>query len=192
MPIKDFQCNIINGNFACWAKCQMSLLGNNVTLCLWPWVTLLPLGDIWCVTLHGSHHLYNISQQTHKLYKKCHNWSHVLCTEQNAILIHQQHMLSDYCTNYEQNQHILFCNITTNTHHLWIDCLNYSDWAQRQFYLCTPQTMVPDHTTKYEENPSSHHGGQMDGQMDWRTGRIHIVLILLLQSGECWAGNNKC
>ena len=53
--------------------------------------------------------------------------------------------------------------------------------------------MVPDHSTKYEENPASHHGGMhkdgltdgcRDGQMDGRSRLFLYSLIPLLQHRE--------
>ena len=60
LPIKDFWCDIINGDLACWATPPMSPLGNNVTLGLQPRATLLPLGDIGRVALQVSHHLITL------------------------------------------------------------------------------------------------------------------------------------
>ena len=60
LSIKDFWCDIINGNLA-W---PMSPLGSNVTLSLLPPAILFPQGDIGCVTLHDSHHLYIVIHST--------------------------------------------------------------------------------------------------------------------------------
>ena len=41
--------------------------------------------------------------------------------------------------------------------------------SQILFYM-HQRTMVPDHGTEYEENPSSYHGGMhKDGHPDWQT-----------------------
>ena len=69
-------------------------------------------------------------------------------------------MVLECCTKYEQDHHILPGDITTLS--LIIFCVHQ-------------QPMVPDHGTKYEENPANYHGGMCeDGHKDRRTGLISI------------------
>ena len=62
---------------------------------------------------------------------------------------HDQRIVSDNCTKYEQNHHTLLQDITTNTQNLQKNSNNYSNLAQRP--------MVPHHGTQYEYNPASHY-----------------------------------
>ena len=80
---------------------------------------------------------------------------------------HEQHMVPDYCAKYEQNHHILLCDITTLKMFEQMAIIT-TNLAQSQIVIYMHQwPIVPDHGTKYEENPPSYHrqmceGGQMD------------------------------
>ena len=79
----------------------------------------------------------------------------------------KQHIVHDKCTKYEQIHSI--SQQTLNIYEK--NCHNYSNLAHSQilFYL-HQQTMVPDHGTQYEENPSSHQWGMHeDGYLDRQT-----------------------
>ena len=104
--------------------------------------------------------------------------------------LHQQHIVPDYCTKYEQNQHILIY-ITTNTYtcNLWKKCHNYSNLEQNQFlYYVHQQPMVLNHGTKYEEKPSSH--PEECVKMDRQTRPIPIFLDAAIAErgiiNNCW------
>ena len=91
--------------------------------------------------------------------------------EQGMVHVH------DNCTKYEQN-HDNFSEIQQqSTQNLGKNCHNYSNLAQSQI-LCYmhQQPMVPNHSTRYEENPSTYHGGiSNDGQTDGQTGSVPII-----------------
>ena len=91
------------------------------------------------------------------VWKSVNNYSNL---EQSHILFykHKQHMIPDYCTNYEQN-HVILGDITINSTCMKNDC-NYLSLAQSQIQFY----MVSDHDTKYEENPPNHHRGITGGR----------------------------
>ena len=82
-------------------------------------------------------------------------------------------MIPDYCTKYEQNQHILLYHNEHNT----------DEKSAIIIYIWQPQqAMIPDHG----ENPSNHQGGMYEDRWinKW-AGPIHIYsLIMLFWSGE--------
>ena len=121
-----------------------------------------------------------MSHQIHKMYETVtiitQSWQRAKCyfTVPNMI---------------EQNHHIQLWDITTNTQNLWKQYHHYSNWAQSQilFYM-HQQPLLPDHhhSTQYEENPSSHHGGKhkdwlMDRLTNWRTGNFLLYTPILVR-----------
>ena len=85
---------------------------------------------------------------------------------------HEQHIVPDNCTKYEQNHHILLQDNTTNTQ-LKIDekiTIITQIWQSKILFYMNQRPLVPDHGIQYEENPASQHGGMhMDGLTDRRT-----------------------
>ena len=84
--------------------------------------------------------------------------------------MHQQHILSDYCTKYEQNQHKICETITM---------IINQNVVQNPILVCVhQQPMESDHDTKYKENASIHHGGMCEwteGYSDTQTGHSRYV-----------------
>ena len=99
----------------------------------------------------------------HKEYDKIgHNYSN-LAKSQILFYKHEQHIIPDNCIQYEQNRHILLWDITTNTQNLQKIAIISHIWNRAKFYF---KSISSDHGAQYEGNPSSNHGGLMDGQTD--------------------------
>ena len=82
---------------------------------------------------------------------------------------HEQCMIPDNCTKYEQNHQIVLCDITTNTQNLW---KHYHNYRAKFYFTCISSpwylSMVP--YMKKIQPAIMEECTRMDWQMDWWIG----------------------